>query len=247
MNNINLIGVGTGNLEHLTIAAINILNESDLILVPKKSEDTKDLINLRYEICSKFLKKENKNLVEFKVPERNKEKIYSESVNDWHEKLAMSWDKAIKNFKGKKNNISLLIWGDPCLYDSSIKISKILFSETNISIIPGITSIQVLLSEHKITLNNVGKSVQITTGRNLKSVGFQKYENRTIVLLDGECSFKYLKDKNYYIWWGAYLGMKKQILIKGKLNEVGLKIINERSKARNKYGWIMDVYLLEKL
>ena len=41
--------------------------------------------------------------------------------------------------------------------------------------------------------------------------------------------------------------MKKQILIKGKLNEVGLKIINERSKARNKYGWIMDVYLLEKL
>ena len=107
MNNINLIGVGTGNLEHLTIEAINILNESDLILVPKKSEDTKDLINLRYEICSKFLKKENKNLVEFKVPERNKEKIYSESVNDWHEKLAMSWDKAIKNFKGKKNNISL--------------------------------------------------------------------------------------------------------------------------------------------
>ena len=59
MNNINLIGVGTGNLEHLTIEAINILNESDLILVPKKSEDTKDLINLRYEICSKFLKKEN--------------------------------------------------------------------------------------------------------------------------------------------------------------------------------------------
>ena len=54
MNNINLIGVGTGNLEHLTIEAINILNESDLILVPKKSEDTKDLINLRYEICSKF-------------------------------------------------------------------------------------------------------------------------------------------------------------------------------------------------
>ena len=128
MNNINLIGVGTGNLEHLTLEAINILNESDLILLPKKSEDTKDLINLRYEICSKFLKKENNNLVEFRVPERNKEKIYSDSVSDWHEKLAISWDKAIKNFKGKKNKISLLIWGDPCLYDSSIKISKILFS-----------------------------------------------------------------------------------------------------------------------
>ena len=41
--------------------------------------------------------------------------------------------------------------------------------------------------------------------------------------------------------------MKKQILIKGKLNEVSHKIINARSKARNKYGWIMDVYLLEKL
>ena len=247
MNNINLIGVGTGNLEHLTLEAINILNESDLILLPKKSEDTKDLINLRYEICSKYLKIKNNNLVEFKVPKRNKEKIYSDSVSDWHEKLAMSWDKAIKNFKGKKNNISLLIWGDPCLYDSSIKISKVLFPETNILIIPGITSIQVLLSEHKITLNNIGKSVQITTGRNLKSVGFQKYENRTIVLLDGECSFKYLKDKNYYIWWGAYLGMKKQILIKGKLNDVGYKIIDARSKARNKYGWIMDTYLLEKL
>ena len=83
--------------------------------------------------------------------------------------------------------------------NSSIKISRILFSETKITIVPGITSIQVLLSEHKITLNNIGKSVQITTGRNLKSFGFQKYENRTIVLLDGECSFKYLKDKNYFI------------------------------------------------
>lgn len=247
MNKINLIGVGTGNFEHLTLEAIKILNESDLILLPKKSDDTKDLINLRYEICSKFLKEDNKNLVEFKVPKRTKEKTYSESVSNWHEKLAISWDKAIQSFTGEKNVISLLIWGDPCLYDSSIKISRILFSETKITIVPGITSIQVLLSEHKITLNNIGKSVQITTGRNLKNFGFQKYENRTIVLLDGECSFKYLKDKNYYIWWGAYLGMNKQILIKGKLSEVGHKIIDERSKARNKYGWIMDTYLLEKL
>ena len=52
---------------------------------------------------------------------------------------------------------------------------------------------------------------------------------------------------NYYIWWGAYLGMKKQILIKGRLSEVYKKIISRKKKAQTVNGWIMDTYLLKKI
>jgi precorrin-6A synthase len=66
-------------------------------------------------------------------------------------------------------------------------------------------------------------------------------------MLDGECSFKFLKLSNFFIWWGAYLGMEKQIIHNGYLHEVSENIIELRNDARKKYGWIMDTYLLQKI
>ena len=75
----------------------------------------------------------------------------------------------------------------------------------------------------------------------------QSFPKKGLVFLDGEYSFKLLDLKHYYIWWGAYLGMKKQILIKGRLSEVYKKIISRKKKAQTVNGWIMDTYLLKKI
>ncbi|MCL4676766.1 MAG: precorrin-6A synthase (deacetylating), partial [Pararhodobacter sp.] len=43
MVTLDLIGVGTGNPEHVTLAAIRAMREADLILLPRKGADKADL------------------------------------------------------------------------------------------------------------------------------------------------------------------------------------------------------------
>ena len=194
-----------------------------------------------------MIKNKNSNIIEFNLPKRDLKKEYFVSVNKWHIDVAKEWDTSIKSFTGKKDKIALLIWGDPCLYDSSIRIAKKLVKNSEIVVIPGITSIQVLTSSHKINLNEIGKSVLITTGRYLEKKSFSFNQLTTIIMLDGKCSFKYLDGSKFYIWWGAYLGLNKEILCKGLLMDVCEKIIEIRNYQKDKNGWIMDTYLLQNI
>ncbi len=244
--NIYLIGIGTGNIEHITLAAIEALKKADLIILPRKKNDAIDLLNLRKEICKKILKPKSKNIKEFIIPERKKKIEYIESVEIWHNKISQAWNDSIVNYQGKKNNVALLIWGDPMLYDSSIKIARKIVDESKIHIISGISSLQALAAAHKITINDIGGQILITTGRLLRKKGRLFNEKKAIIMLDGECSFQYINKSNYFIWWGAYLGMKNEITFKGELESLSKKIIIARKNERNKNGWIMDTYLLER-
>ena len=243
---IYLIGIGTGNLNHLTLEAVKTLNNVDLILIPKKSSDTIDLLNIRLEICKTLITHSKYNITEFQIPIRDNKKEYSLSVKQWHTEIAATWKKTIVSYKGKKDKVGLLIWGDPSLYDSSIKIAEKIIDTHNITVIPGITSIQALMAAHKINMNKIGKPFFVTTGRFLKQKGLFFDKDRSFVMLDGNCSFQYINTEIYYMWWGAYLGMKKEIIYKGYLNEIYEKVISKSKMAKLKYGWIMDTYLLQK-
>jgi len=65
-----------------------------------------------------------------------------------------------------------------------------------------------------------------------------------VVMLDGDCAFKNVKDAGVDIYWGAYVGTADEILISGTLRERGPEIEKIRSDARARHGWIMDTYLL---
>jgi precorrin-6A synthase len=67
-----------------------------------------------------------------------------------------------------------------------------------------------------------------------------------VVMLDGGTAFETLESRGIHIWWGAYLGMPDQILISGELAEAGPRIVAERSRARERNGWIMDSYILKR-
>src|SRR3546814_14077283 len=60
--------------------------------------------------------------------------------------------------------LALLVWGDPSLYDSSLRIAGRL-PGVKVRVIPGITSIQALTAAHGICLNDLAEPVLITTGR----------------------------------------------------------------------------------
>ena len=240
-----LIGMGTGNPEHLTIEGIKTLKKMDLILLPKKNNQKKELLNIRKHICKTIIVKKT-IIKEYNIPSRTQKKSYKESVNIWHQKISENILKIIKKNHSEKNKLGFLIWGDPALYDSTLRIISNLKIKYKLKIISGISSIQALTSAHSISLNEIGESVLVTTGRKLRGEMF-KNSKSVLVFLDGEYSFKFLDLKHYYIWWGAYLGMKKQILIKGRLSEVYKKIISRKKKAQTVNGWIMDTYLLKKI
>ena len=245
-----LVGIGTGNIEHVTKQAENILGSSDIIMVPKKGSEKSDLANLRYQICDQLLGSKTPPVFEFDIPKRSSEGEYLEAVDHWHEAIANAWQSTIEQarftLKHPVKKVSLMIWGDPSLYDSALRIAERLDPMPSLTVVPGITSIQALAAAHKIPINDLGSPFLVTTGRRLKENGFPKDCDKVVVMLDGNCSFNSLNRPDFYIWWGAYLGMKDQIIFSGNLDDLADLIVKERKKARDKHGWIMDTYLIEK-
>jgi len=144
---------------------------------------------------------------------------------------------------------AFLVWGDPTLYDSTLRIIEKIKSKGSIAIeydvIPGISSVQALAAKHRVALNRIGEPVHITTGRKLAE-GFPDNADTVVVMLDGEQAFKTIEGTGVDIYWGAYIGTKDEILVSGRLSDVGDHIEGVRAQARRQKGWIMDTYLLRK-
>ena len=244
-----LVGIGMGNPDHLTGQAIKALQNADLILIPEKGNEKSDLADLRAVICEKLLSP-IPQIARFRLPVRDpKESSYLKRVTDWHKKIALLWRDEIFKHCPNGGRVALMIWGDPSLYDSSLRIANRLIAEeqkVSINVVPGLTSVQLLTAAHKIPLNTLGEPVMIMTGRNLRDGGWPNTVKTVVVMLDGDCSFDQLDGKDYTIWWGAFLGMPEQILASGPLHQCCEDIKVLRANARAEHGWIMDSYLLRK-
>ena len=244
---LSLIGIGCGDPEQLTRAAIRAINAADLILIPRKGDEKSDLADLRRTICADVLTNDNTRIVEFDLPTRDRgHDDYLGGVNDWHAAVAATWSQEIKAHLGHGGRVALLIWGDPSLYDSSLRIARRLDPVPDIEVVPGITSIQALCAAHALPLNEVGEPFLVTTGRRLREDGWPAAIDTVVVMLDGGAAFQSLDPKGLKIWWGAYLGMPDEILMSGALAEMGPRIATTRSEARERHGWIMDSYILKR-
>lgn len=247
MIQLSLVGIGSGNPDHLTLQAIHVLESADLILLPRKGDDKSELADLRRMIAADVLKT-SPQIVEFDYPVRDADTPkYLDGVNTWHDALAAIWGKLIETNAPTGGHVALMVWGDPSLYDSTLRIADRLIAqgiEIDVKVVPGITSLQMLTAAHAIPLNTLGAPVQITTGRQLRDHGWPDGIDTIAVMLDGECSFQSLEPDGYDIWWGAYVGMPDQILMNGDLASTGPKIVQTRADARAKHGWIMDIYLI---
>jgi precorrin-6A synthase len=243
---LTLIGIGTGNPEHMTLQAIRAMNAQDVILIPRKGEGKADLAGLRRAICDEMLTNTDTRIVEFDLPVRD-ETIpeYRQRVDDWHDAIAVAWQDALGDF-AQAENIALLVWGDPSLYDSTLRIASRLDPAPTLEVIPGITSLQALTAAHRVPINDIGAPFMVTTGRRLRDEGWPPGVDTIAVMLDGTCAFQTLDPAGCHIWWGGYVGMKEQIICEGPLAEVGARIIGMRAAARESHGWIMDIYVLRK-
>jgi precorrin-6A synthase len=250
MKKLFLIGIGAGNPEYITVQAINALNKVDVFFMMDKGEEKEDLLRLRRDICQRYITEQTYRIVEAEDPLRDRTApSYGAAVDAWHEQRAAIYERLIEQELGDGECGAFLIWGDPCLYDSTLRIIERVAAKGAVTfeyeVIPGITSVQALAARHKIALNRIGKSVHITTGRNLAN-GLSEALDDVVVMLDGDCAFKTVKDLEIDIYWGAYLGTEDEILKFGNLSKVASEIESARAEAKGRKGWIMDTYLLRK-
>jgi len=243
---IHVIGIGAGDPDYVTAQAVAALNDTQVFFAMDKGSCKDDLVALRRLICERFIREPGYRFVELPDPPRARaasdSPAYRQAVADWHAARAAVWADAIASELAPGGVGAFLAWGDPSLYDSTLRILDLVATRVDIDydVVPGITAIQALTARHRIPLNDVGEPVLVTTGRQLRENGLS---GTAVVMLDGDCSFQVCLPETR-IWWGAYLGTPDELLVSGTVAEVGDKIAELRADARARHGWIMDTYLL---
>ncbi|MBV4519561.1 precorrin-6A synthase (deacetylating) [Pseudomonas sp. SWRI74] len=250
MKKILVIGIGAGNPDYITMQAVKALNRVDVFFLMDKGQSKDKLIDLRREICERYISDHDYRFVEAQSPERERGDVdYTSSVDELNLAKQRTFELLINEQMTDGQCGGFLVWGDPALYDSTVRILQAMLDTGacafEFEVIPGITSVQALAAQHKVPLNQIGRSVEITTGRRL-AAGQVSDADSLVVMLDAQDAYRQVADQDTEIYWGAYLGTPDEILISGKLKDVADEIERVRKAARLVNGWIMDTYLLRK-
>jgi precorrin-6A synthase len=250
VKHILIIGIGAGDPDYLTVQAIKALNRADVFFVMDKGPAKEKLVALRKEICRRYIEDDDYRIVEATCPERVRDvSDYRASVDDLNADKQAVFERLIAEELADGECGAFLVWGDPALYDSTIRIVEAIARSgrhvLDFEVIPGISSIQALVAKHRTTLNSIGQALEITPARRLAE-GFPERLDSVLVMLDAKNTYKRFVGEDMDIFWGAYVGTPDEILIGGRLAEVADEIEQVRAEARSRHGWIMDTYLLRR-
>lgn len=233
---IRVLGIGMGP-QHLTPEAADALRSCDYVLAAEKREDDA-LLAVRRAIAAD----QGVEVVVVPDPERDRADPpdYDRAVSDWHEARVSAYERVLRERGG---TAALLVWGDPSLYDSTIRVVDRLAERLPLEydVLPGISAPQLLAARHRIVLHPVGRPVHLSTGRRLRE-DVAAGQTNLCVMLTGTLDLTGLGD--WSIWWGANLGTDSEALVAGRVGEVLPSIEAARARAKAVAGWVMDVYLL---
>ncbi|MDD2047633.1 precorrin-6A synthase (deacetylating) [Pseudomonas putida] len=247
MKQLLLIGIGPGNPRQITLEAVDALNRAQVFFVLDKGTLKDELLQLRKDILERYVQQPGYRLVQVEDPLREgAASDYVGAVHDWHHKRAALYAHLIENELAEGECGAFLLWGEPTLYDSTLRILDLVQAAgvgIALEVIPGISSVQALAARHRIPLNRIGEPLTVLPGRRLAE---QPRIDNLVVMLDGQCAFAALDDPELLIYWGAYLGTADEMLIAGPLHQVRQQILEQREQARARKGWIMDTYLLRR-
>ncbi|WP_239455538.1 precorrin-6A synthase (deacetylating) [Nocardioides gilvus] len=242
MRHVHVVGFGMGP-QHLTSEAVTALAAADYVLAVRKGSDD-ELLEVRRRICAEH----DLTLVEVPDPERDRDDPadYPAAVTAWH---AARVDAYAAELTARPGTAAFLVWGDPALYDSTLRILDQLAEREELAgltwdVIPGISAPQVLAARHRIVLHEVGQPMHLTTSRRLREA-VDSGQRNVMVMLGSAPSLGQLHDlDDWQIWWGANLGATGERLVAGRVGEVLPELLTAREDARAEAGWVMDTYLL---
>ena len=151
--------------------------------------------------------------------------------------------KILEAARARGGTAGFLVWGDPSLYDSTIRIVEQLAQRLPIDydVLPGISAPQLLAARHRIVLHTVGAALHVTTARRLHD-DVAAGQTNLVVMLNRSLELAGLED--WSIWWGANLGTDSEELVCGRVGDVLAELDAARSRAKQAAGWVMDLHLL---
>ena len=248
MRKVHIIGIGAGNPDYVTVQAINALNEVDVFFFPDKGLEKEDLKRLRIEICERYITNPSYRTVDVRMPTRGRSSSYRDDVDTWHAAIQDRYEGLLMEQLADGECGAFLVWGDPTLYDSTLRIVEKIHAKglpLEYDVIPGISSIQALAARHRLPLNRIGEPIAIVPGRRLGE-GFPNDIDSIVVVLDGDRAYRRIKSEDVDIFWGAYVGTEDECLVSGRLCEVMDEIELIRQRKKESKGWVMDSYILQR-
>jgi precorrin-6A synthase len=253
-----IIGMGPGHPDQVTIQAVRALNRADVFFRIDKGDDKSGLNAARDEILRRHVTRSGYRVVDIPEPARDRSESltadgYQGAVGDWHAARAQLIAAAIGAELGAGGVGAFLVWGDPSVYDSMLRIIDRVRALGTVdftwTVIPGVTSVQALAAAHKVPLNRVGEPIHITPARRLAELprpGLPDGLDSAVVMLDRGFTAAGFGEPGLSVYWGAYLSTGDEVLISGPLADVADEITATRAQLRERHGWIMDTYLLRR-
>ncbi|WP_024441968.1 precorrin-6A synthase (deacetylating) [Mycobacterium sp. UM_WGJ] len=240
-----ILGIGMGPA-HVTAEVASALRSADYIVASEKSSDD-SLLALRRAVLDTYA--DSTPVIAVADPARDRaagltESGYTRAVADWHAARAQRYAEVLREREG---TAAFLVWGDPALYDSTIRIVeqvKSLGVDLDYAVLPGISAPQLLAARHRIVLHEVGRPVHITTGRRLAEAVAAGQDNIVAMLNPDRLDLSPVAD--WTIWWGANLGAAGERLVTGRVCDVVDEIATARDAARAEAGWVMDLLLVRR-
>jgi precorrin-6A synthase len=235
---VRLLGIGMGP-QHLTRQVCDALRDCDYVIAARKHDDD-ELLRIRSAIAAEF----GLEVIEVADPERDRQSPadYPGAVRSWHRQRVAAYHEVLRERGG---TAAFLVWGDPALYDSTIRVMEQLAELQTIEydVLPGISAPQLLAARHRLVLHEIGQPVHVTTARRLAEAVSAGQEN-IVVMLGGIPDLSGFED--WQIWWGANLDAPSESLLSGRVSEVLPRLLELREQAKERAGWVMDTYLLRK-
>ncbi|MGV9797086.1 precorrin-6A synthase (deacetylating) [Mycobacterium sp. NPDC003449] len=250
---IRVLGVGMGPRQ-VTPEVADALRAVDYVLAADKGDGERadGLLELRRQIVAACPGPAGPaEIVVVPDPQRDRSASlsntgYQGAVADWHEARAQAYADILARRGG---TAAFLVWGDPSLYDSTIRIVekiRALGVALTFDVLPGVSAPQLLAARHRIVLHEVGRPVHITTGRRLQEAVAAGQDNIIAMLNPPPERLDLTGLADWTIWWGANLGAAGERLVTGRLGEVLEPITAARAEAKTEAGWVMDLFLLRK-
>src|SRR3984885_15212306 len=127
MRELLVIGMGPGHPDQITVQAVQALNRTDVFFRIDKGDDKSGLNAAREEILRRHVSRPGYRVVDIPEPPRDRSPEltaagYRDAVGDWHEARAELIEAAIADELGADGVGAFLVWGDPSLYDSTLRI-----------------------------------------------------------------------------------------------------------------------------
>lgn len=233
---LRVLGIGMGP-QHVTPEVAEALRSCDYVIAADKGPED-GLLDLRRTVATEH----GVPLVAVPDPPRDRADPadYPGAVRDWHDARVAAYETVLHERGG---TAAFLVWGDPSLYDSTIRIVEQLAERLPLEwdVMPGISAPHLLAARHRVVLHPVGAPVHVTTARLLRD-DIAAGQTNLVVMLAGALDLTGLAD--WRIWTGINLGTDSEELVAGRVGDVLPDLESARARAKAAAGWVMDVHLL---